>query len=252
MIHIKRLPKPKELTDELVSAKTAMFEADHKVVVWKDKFIVDTLMSMSHGKCCYCECDITKESNYMEVDHFHDKSDYPKEVAQWDNLLPSCKKCNTTKGAHDTVKYPIINPTIDIPQEHMYLYCGFHYKGKDDLGRETIEALNLDDCDRHDTPRFELAQAIIKKLEEYTATANAFWSGERRITPQGTGRLRNEVIDLMEMGTDSKPYSAVYSTNILNHPDYSKLKDYMQKLNIWNQQLADLETEIAKNCYDMR
>ena len=35
----------------------------------------------------------------MEVEHFHPKSLYPNEVISWENLLPICKRCNSSKGA---------------------------------------------------------------------------------------------------------------------------------------------------------
>ena len=52
--------------------------------------------------------------------------DYPDEVVDWDNLLPSCKRCNTTKGTHDVVTEPIINP-FDIDPK---ILPRFHHSGR--------------------------------------------------------------------------------------------------------------------------
>lgn len=91
MIHIERTRKPEELTDDVVKQKTKLYKNDHSQTVWKEKYIHDALMSMSYNKCCYCECLLNEESKYMEIEHFHDKSSYPEEVVNWENLLPSCK-----------------------------------------------------------------------------------------------------------------------------------------------------------------
>lgn len=88
MIHIDRGDAPSELTEDVVHSKTAAFKADPKKVVWRDKYIVEALMNMSHNKCAYCECKLGEESKYMEVEHFHDKKDFPDEVVLWNNLLP--------------------------------------------------------------------------------------------------------------------------------------------------------------------
>lgn len=44
-----------------------------KKSVWNNEHIKSALLLSSHGKCAYCECSLTSESNYMEVEHFEDK-----------------------------------------------------------------------------------------------------------------------------------------------------------------------------------
>lgn len=250
MIHLTRPPKPQELTDEVVRRKTEAFKADHNKPVWKEKYIHDTLMAMSHNKCCYCECDISEESKYMEVEHFHDKNRYPDEVVAWNNLLPSCKKCNGTKGTHDTVAEPIINPSTDIPQEHMILYHSIRFRYKDKLGESTINVLDLNNIERHIRPRFMLNQQICQKIEDLSSDINNYFVGKCQITSSALGKLRNRIIDLLSLAKADQPYSAVVATSILCDREYGSIKYHMQHLGFWPQELYDLENEISQNRYD--
>lgn len=97
MIHIVRIEKPKELTDDVVKQKTELYKKDNTKTVWKEKYIQDALMAMSYHKCCYCECLLDEESKYMEIEHFHDKSSYPDEVVIWDNLFQAARNATRLK-----------------------------------------------------------------------------------------------------------------------------------------------------------
>jgi uncharacterized protein (TIGR02646 family) len=247
MIHIDRLPKPVELTDDVVSNKIALFKATKKAV-WKEPYITDTLLKMSYGKCCYCECNVTAESNYMEVEHFNDKSTYPDRVVDWNNLLPSCKKCNCSKSTHDTVVEPIINPCNDNPNDHMYLYNGVLYKGLDDLGNATIDVLHLNDQKRHCTPRFQYGTEIELKMEgllnrTIECLSNGQWSNQKK------SNLRNKVKSLFEKGEKDQAYSAVAATWIINSPNYISLKTNLQKIGIWTNEMVDLEADLTAIAY---
>ena len=96
MIKLDRTPKPVELTTALQVALTDEFKLTGKSV-WNIDFIKKALLGFSNDKCCYCEANINEESKYLEVEHFHHKDTYKEEVLEWENLLPSCKKCNGTK-----------------------------------------------------------------------------------------------------------------------------------------------------------
>src|SRR5690554_3867131 len=109
MIKLTRGAKPVELTLAIEKELTDEFKKTG-ASVWRKDYITNGLLAYSNNKCAYCECDITEESKYLEVEHFHHKDSYPDEVVQWENLLPSCKKCNATKSSHDTYVEPIINP----------------------------------------------------------------------------------------------------------------------------------------------
>lgn len=120
---------------------------------------------MSNQKCAYCEGRLDLKSDYMEVEHFRDKKDYPNDVLIWENLLPSCKHCNGNKSSHDVVSEPIINPFVDVPREHIFLKS-YLYKPKDELGKSTIYVLDLNDCTRLVIARCTLGTEINKRLED--------------------------------------------------------------------------------------
>lgn len=103
MIHIVRIEKPKELTDEVVKQKTELYKKDNTKTVWKEKYIQEALMAMSYHKCCYCECLLDEESKYMEIEHFHDKSSYPDEVVIWTIFFQAARNA-TRRKVHMTPK----------------------------------------------------------------------------------------------------------------------------------------------------
>ncbi|MGR0329632.1 HNH endonuclease [Bacillus cereus] len=96
MIHLPRPNCPSKLTDEVKTKLTQDFITSGSSV-WGKSYIKSALLEMSHNKCAYCECRLDEESKYMEVEHFLPKDDYPKLVVDWNNLLPSCKRCNGKK-----------------------------------------------------------------------------------------------------------------------------------------------------------
>ncbi len=136
MIKLIRPPAPDRLTPETVKELTEEFKSDSNKTVWNKDYIKKALLEMSHNKCCYCECKIDEESKYLEVEHFHPKSIYKDEVVVWDNLLPSCKRCNGRKGDRDTLKEPVINPAADEPKDHLWLK-NYTFKNKTSIGKNT-------------------------------------------------------------------------------------------------------------------
>ena len=83
---------------------------------YKQKDVKNVLFNSSIDKCAYCET--RPIGGFLEVDHFKPKMKYPEFWFEWLNLLPSCKKCNLLKSAHDTVSMPIINPYEIDPEPH--------------------------------------------------------------------------------------------------------------------------------------
>lgn len=61
--------------------------------------------------------ELTKEV-CKELDHFLPKSINPDKVAEWDNLVPSCLRCNREKNDYEG---KIVNPCVDNPQEYFAL-----------------------------------------------------------------------------------------------------------------------------------
>lgn len=248
MIKINRGACPPELTPEVQRDKTALFKLDGSEV-WDEKYIKDGLLNMSHGKCCYCECDVTKESNYVEVEHFHHKDKYKDEVVLWSNLLPSCKKCNCTKNNHDTIAEPIIDPSIDNPQDHMKIVNSVRFRGKTEKGRTTVTTLNLNDQDRHCKPRYEVVNSLTDKLEELKEKFDDIKDAPPR-TRAKMNNLRNAINDLLEQCQEDKQYSAVKLTALLNDQYYIEISQWLKNNGYWTNDMTVLETNILPRKYD--
>lgn len=163
----------KDLTDKLMDAITKYKgyenipekEKDILIKSYRHEEIKSTLFKSSNEKCAFCE-SIPGDSGYLEVEHYHPKSLYPNETFKWNNLLPSCKKCNIPKSNLDTKKYPIVNP-YDYNPDDYFKYSGLKIVVKEDaidkeIANNTIEACNLN------SPRlFKPRAALLIALSQY-------------------------------------------------------------------------------------
>ncbi|KHD08393.1 hypothetical protein PN36_13355 [Candidatus Thiomargarita nelsonii] len=133
--------------------------------------IRQTLLEMSNEACVYCGIKI--DNTDMDVDHFLPSSQFPYLAYCWDNLLPSCKRCNqnskssffpksltgtkivenilSEKFQYDLIydkahilKFiakndRLIEPTFDNPEEHLEFNPEFYfYESKTKIGDFTI------------------------------------------------------------------------------------------------------------------
>ena len=247
MIKFQRIVAPAELTPQVVADKTALFMADPSRTVWKEPYIEKRLMQMSHGKCCYCECELGKESNYMEVEHFHHKDKYKNEVVVWDNLLPACRACNGNKGVHDTVAAPIVNPTIDEPKDHLG-FRTFRYKWKTAVGKETVILLDLNNTEKRCKPRFSICNELISKVEDFLESIQNVTSASRT---QEKNRMKNKVRELLEACQCDREFTAMKATTIVNNIDYTALVSEMKSRGLWTQDLEDLDAQMRSYALDM-
>lgn len=249
MIKVDRPVTPLALTASVRQQKTQEFVA-HKSVVWRDDYIVNTLREMSNGKCVYCECNLCEQSTYLEVDHFHPKEHYPSEVVAWDNLNPSCKHCNSSKGARDTVNEVIINPTINKPQEHIWLKNLTRFKGKDDLGQDTIDALNLNDSNRLAFCRYKLTNLVVEKLEDLYCKVKECNCSQIACTRKKYN-IRNAIFDLLNEASPQSAYSAVKATALLVDENYPRIKNALVQWGLWTEDFESREATSRNKClYD--
>ena len=248
MIKINRLPCPEQLTQEVKDAKTAKYR-ESAIPVWNESYIKDCLLEMSHNKCCYCECNVIAGGSYMEVEHFHPKGLYPDEVVDWNNLLPSCKKCNAQKGEHDTVTEPIINPVVDRPQNHLKIRMGVRFKPKDNIGTDTISVLDLNNQVKHATPRYKIVQEIENKIEDLFDQTNEYIGSQNKTTGK-KNKLLNGVRALLQVCQPTEPYSAFMVTALLTNDCYEDMKKLLVDEGLWSQEFIDLESELLAINYE--
>ena len=243
MIGLSPHPKPDFLSDEKVAKLTAEFKRSGKSV-WNHIAIKEALLKSSNNKCAYCECILTIESNYLEIEHFHDKKNHPDKVVSWSNLLPSCKKCNGSKGAHDVINEPIINPYLDNPQDHLYMRL-YRMRGKTEKGNTTIDVTGLNHSSRLVSRRFEIGEKISELVD------NAWERYERYLGTNNT-RTKNRLLSLIEkLLEECQPeamLSASTSTTLLSDSKFIELVGVLKTNNLWTEELEKLyiqATEIS-------
>ncbi|MEM8642694.1 MAG: HNH endonuclease [Cyanobacteria bacterium P01_G01_bin.54] len=234
MIKLVRAACPSYLTDQKVQALTDEYKQTGKSV-WNKDEIKSPLLDSSHGKCAYCECSLTKESNYMEVEHFEDKHHNPDKVVLWENLLPACKKCNGSKSTHDVIKYPVVNPYEDDPRDHLAMRL-YRMRGKTPRGKTAIDVVRLNHSERLVKCRFDIGEKIAKNLE----TA---WERYKTFRTKQDTRSRNRLIGIVEgMLQECQPqaeYSASTAATLLSNPDYQRLVEAMETDGIWSDELEE-------------
>ncbi|MDQ6469075.1 HNH endonuclease [Flavobacterium sp. LHD-80] len=241
MIKLNLTDKPVKLTDELVEELTKKYLSDGSDV-WNRSFIRESVLGFSNSKCCYTECKLNSESKYMEVDHFHPKIHFPNDVVLWGNLLPSCKKSNTTKGELNTKLNPIINPIVDDPKEHLRIN-GFRFYHKSEIGRRTIDYTALNDRQHFVNKRFEIGIKIIELIEDIylsiTDLAKDIKNNHHNIT-----RIINKYKSLLKEADRKEEYAATISTTILMDSHNTSIIDILKSNDLWDDELENLLVEI--------
>lgn len=237
MIKLNKGNAPRQLTDSFISEQTERYKTT-KESVWNVEWLKEALLKLSNNKCAYCEGKLDLKSEYMEVEHFRDKKDFPDDVLLWDNLLPSCKHCNGHKSSHNVVDEPIINPFIEDPKNHIYLRS-YMYRHKDILGQCTIDVLNLNDCPRLVVARCILGSEINKLLEERLSEIKT------GLTVRGAKtRFKNKFRNLIEKCLPDAEYAAVCSTELITNTDYGQIITEMKSLDIWDDEFEEYDNLI--------
>jgi hypothetical protein len=238
LIKLTRPPKPAYLTLEREAELLDRFKADGSTV-WKNQQITGPLLQASNSKCAYCECGLQEVDSYMEVEHFKHKGEYEDDVIQWENLLPSCKRCNTNKGTHDVVVEPIVEPFNMIPNDHLRLDT-VYIRYKSIVGQTTIEVLDLNSIDRLVTPRFDITIQIEKNVLAIQSAMDLFIQDR-------TVRRRNRLIGVLkgtlkECQRDTK-FSATAATFLHRNEQYNALCAEIRAENLWDDELEHLHQE---------
>jgi 5-methylcytosine-specific restriction endonuclease McrA len=246
MIPLKPIPRPSKLTDDLVIELTERFQKTGESV-WLRRYIIDGLLLISHGKCCFCECKITEESKYPEAEHFFPKVVFIEKVLEWENLLAACKRCNGCKNDHNTLLEPIIHPTRDTPKEHLKLNHYF-FRHKTELGKTTVKVLRLNDVDRLVLPRQRIGNRVKDELDNLED-----WMVEYVKNPDV--KKRNKIISklkgVMREGQTDSEYSATVATVIVHDESYHLIKDFLTKNGWWDDECQALENVIFDIAFDI-
>jgi len=235
MIKLERIITPIELTPAFVASQTTEF-INNKTNVWNLGWLKECLLELSFGKCAYCECNLKEESKYMEVEHFEEKNNNPHKVLVWENLLPSCKRCNGTKSTHDVLREPIINPFVDTPVNHIAFRL-YRFKPKDEKGKKTIDVVGLNHTERAVKKRFEVGEALEKTIEKAYERLELF---EAHPITQRRNKLKNIIEDILKECQPYSIYSATCATILHSNDVYHEIKSKMITHGIWDDEFESL------------
>jgi len=234
MIKINKLPCPPELTPQVQANLTREYQQSGKAV-WKQKYIESALLKSSHSKCCYCECKLMEESKYLEIDHYYDKDHHPNLVIDWDNLLPSCKRCNGTKSNFDTMSKPFINPSTLNPKDHLFMRS-FRYYGKTAAGKSTIVELDLNDSRKLVKPRFDIAEAIQTQVSNLEELVKDYING-KKTTSYYQKKIVSIAKNLLHEAQPESAYAATVATELINNIDFASVVDFIKANGLWDAEI---------------
>lgn len=250
MIKIERINAPEQLTEQLREKLTEEFKKDKKSAVYNKPFIREQLLKMSSSKCCYCEELIGEGCSEMHVEHYHDKGSYPDEVVKWNNLLPSCSRCNKKKSTHDTYKEPIINPTEIDPKQIFYMknYRYFSYdRNPDSLGRMSIAVLGINDSEEKVKLRYTIGNCLNEEIDKIYEDAVDLGDDILSDTRK-RNRILNGCKNNLKLCTKESRFGASMATILQENDDYQELRNILIKYKLWDEELENLHKESVEIC----
>ncbi|WP_095191942.1 HNH endonuclease [Pseudomonas sp. Irchel 3E19] len=234
MIKLERRPKPAYLSEAVVIELTQKFKNDGSSV-WNHAQIKTPLLASSNEKCAFCECSLSDESKYMEVEHFRYKNLYKDSVVEWSNLLPSCKRCNIAKGVHDVVTDPLVNP-YDVDPRHHLSFRLYQLRGKDKIGISTVDALDLNNSDRLVLRRFEVGEQVFRSVR---VAADRLESYKNSTTAIRKNKLLNIVETILDECQPRAAYAATTATVALSDEEFLEVITQLRALDLWKDYLEE-------------
>lgn len=237
MIRLQRPAPPSDLTTELLEELTERFEAT-AYAGWRREDIIALLLASSHSKCAYCESSLEPFQG-MEVDHFDPKGSRPELALDWNNLVPSCRRCNGRKATHNVVLYPIINPYDVEPRDHLALN-GTRLVGRTALGEMTLAKLPLQ---AFAVARYLLIidmQKLIHDLRDDLVEVTP------PLRPRKASRFQDSAEAILRSGTPQKAYSAVVARALLDDEIWKECVEHLERLELWTDEHAGLLAEVHR------
>lgn len=244
MIRLPKLPPPIELTPKIKDKLTKQFDLDRNKDVWNQPYIKAALEQMSNTKCAYCECDLKKESNYMQVEHFKPKSLFPTLVVEWDNLLPACQRCNGAKRDFYDEVDGLIHPVFDEPREFIsFLSDSATLSYKNTKGKNSILKIKLNDprvwCER---------EKVIKQLEKSLDNLSK-WLEQKNIE-EVENIVINNTTCILEECQNNKDYTATAASFIATSETFLFIKNELEKRMWWGEEFELLWKGLRKYALD--
>jgi hypothetical protein len=247
MIRLTRPPKPAQLTNALEQTLVAEYLATKKAV-WHLEWLQTPLLEMTHHKCAYCERSLGEGVN-TTLDHYVNRSLAGHRVVEWENLLPCCQNCNSSKGIYNVLDEPFFNPVDTDIQTHLEMTAGGMFRGISSAGKAVLTRLKFNHSDQKAPPRFRLIQAITKVLEDCEDHCASL--RQNRTSKEQT-KLRNKLEALLEMTRPQAEYSAIAATVLIHDSRLLESKHCLEHLNEWTPDLEQMLQIAMKNALVLR
>lgn len=89
---------------------------------WKTDEVVEMFSKINNERCSFCTHRIAYFKKEMTIEHIELKSVRPEKAFEWENLLCSCRRCNTIRSRKPYKKEEYIDPTKERNVEKYFLY----------------------------------------------------------------------------------------------------------------------------------
>lgn len=109
---------------------------------YNKKDVKKSLERMYKKLCCYCEARLGVV-DFPHIEHMKPKKIFPEDTFNWNNLHLACTKCNNFKGDKYDEKFPILDPSQDIPISEHLDYELYWIIPKTKRGKTTEEHVDL-------------------------------------------------------------------------------------------------------------
>lgn len=122
MFSINREPHPAELKGTDTQFKSEInglntkeayehYKKNKNRLKYNTKETKNLFNKMNFGRCTFCSQIINDFNDAMTIEHIKLKSTYPGKIYEWNNLLCSCKTCNTKRSTNECVDNLYLDPT---------------------------------------------------------------------------------------------------------------------------------------------
>lgn len=113
------------------------------VLKYNTKETKDEFKKMNYERCSFCTGIIREFEREMTVEHIETKSSVPEKIYDWNNLLCSCRACNTVRSTTQYEADKYLDPTRVVDIER---YFNYHADGsitaREELTEEESRAAN--------------------------------------------------------------------------------------------------------------
>jgi uncharacterized protein (TIGR02646 family) len=107
-----------------------------KSLQYKTSDVISLFYDMTNSRCALCTKLVSEFSGEITIEHIQLKSIAPDKILKWDNLLPACRTCNTTRSTNPYSPLEYIDPTKTDLLDYFELKIDGKLKIKESLSKD--------------------------------------------------------------------------------------------------------------------